>query len=490
MTPVTLKKRLPRPDTHDMRRVSFTAAAAALLVAGVGGGTSGGGGPPTSAHARSVAHAFSGVNPAADQAADTYAEMKTELRASMVRYDVYWPTAEPSRGVYDDTGYLASVVDAVLAARAQHLKVVVLVCYTPKWASDQSFWDNPPPGYAAGYQNFYPIDPSAMDDFQAFMTHLVTLLQGQVFGYECWDEPNLWPYIYPQTTNSDPYFAEHKYETMLKRFKAGVRAVDSDAILIGGSTAPGGGTIDRTRYKTSPQVFAEKLKSDGAGAYFDAFSHHPYVLGGALNMDPHCLPVHPSTTVGLSNISVLLHLFPKKPFYLTEYAFSTSYSNDFGAPVSEVDQARFLRMAFAMSAQHPQIKALFWFLIKDSSHTGLDTDPTGCYTGLRRVTGTRKPSYYVYARGNRLTLTAPTSARAGSLIRLKGRLTSASLGGIVGRTLVIQHRFGSGSWQTVRTMTTGTDGYCSTKVKLGKTQSYRLCFPGVVNSRGHLVVAR
>jgi hypothetical protein len=489
MTRVTLKIRLPRPDTHHMKRVSFTAAAAAFLVALVGAAALGAA-APTSAHARTVARGIAGENATGDQAPATYAEIRQQLRGGIVRYDVLWGTAEPQKGVYDDTGYLSSVSTAILAARAQHLKVVVMVYLTPKWASDQSFWNQPPPGYANGFQAFYPIDSSAMDDFQAFATHLATLLKGQVLGYECWNEPNLWPYIYPQTTSSDPYFAEHKYETMLKRFHAGIKAADPDALVIGGSTAPGGGTIDRTQYKTSPQVFAQKLKSDGAGAYFDAFSHHPYVLGGALNMDPHCLPMHPWTTVGLSNISVLLHLFPKKPFYLTEYAFSTAYSVQFGAPVSEVAQASYLRMAYAMAAKHPQIKALFWFLIKDESSTGDDSDPHGCYTGLRRVTGTRKPSYYVFARGNRLTLTAPTSAPAGSLIRLKGRLTSASLGGIVGRTLVIQHRFGSGPWQTVRTMTTGTDGYCSTKVKLGKTQSYRLRFPGVVNSRGHLVIAR
>ena len=417
-------------------------------------------------------------------------EIRSELRASVLRMNCSWPLAEPAQGTYsdaDDSGYLYGLEQTATAAHALGLKVIVTMCYVPQWASDSTYWDDPPPGYGNGYQSFYPMKAAALADYRAFARHLSTALKGDVLGYEAFDEPNLWPYIYPQRTATDPWFAARVYLKYLKAFGAGVKAGDPGAQVIAGATAPTG---NDDVYRTAPQTFAAELKALGAGAYFDVYSHHPYVPGGAPDMDPGLPPQFPTHTVSLSNITALLKIFPTKPFYLTEYGFSTEPSLAFGLPVSEAQQAAYLTKAFALAARHSRVKLLIWQPLQDGSPSGKPTDPNGCYLGLRRVSGTAKPAWYAFARGNHIALAAPPRARRGTRILLRGGYTCASIGGVPGRRLLIERRVGAGRWRVIRAVTTGAEGAYAARVTLGATERLRVVFSGVVASRQRLVVAR
>ena len=417
-------------------------------------------------------------------------EIRSELRASVLRVDCQWPLAEPAQGQYSDadaSGYLYGLEQTVADAHDLGLKVIVTMDYVPKWASDTRYWDDPPPGYSNGYQTFYPMAAGARVDYQAFARHLATKLKGEVLGYEAFNEPNLWPHLYPQRTDSDPWFAARLYLKYLKAFWAGVRAGDPGAQVIAGSTAPTGTNDD---YRTAPQTFAAELKALGAGAYFDVYAHHPYVPGGSGDMDPGLPPAFPLHTVSLSNIGTLLKIFPKKPFYLTEYGFSTEPSVAFGAPVTEARQAAYLTKAYALAARHAQIKLLVWYLLQDTSPTGKATSPYGWYLGLRRVSGTAKPAWYAFARGNHITLSTPPRARRGARISLRGRYTCASIGGVPGRRLLVERKVGAGRWRVVRAVTTGAGGAYAARVTLSATERLRVVFTGVTTSRQRLVVAR
>jgi hypothetical protein len=413
-------------------------------------------------------------------------EVADKLNGRVVRLDCYWPLGEPSRAVYDDDGYLADLKTVADAAHAKGLKVIVLIVWVPRWASAATYWGDPPSSQYSGYQPFYPVAAAHLDDLGAFAEHVATLLQGDVLGYECWDEPNLWPYLYPQRTSSDPEFAAHTYLEYLCHMSAGIRAGDPGALVIGGVTAPTGAN---DIYRTAPQTFAAELKALGAGAYFDVYSHHPYCVGGRADLDPGLPPVHPDQTVELSNIGTLLKIFPKKPFYLTEYGFSTHFSWAFGAAVTETRQACYLRKAYRMAAAHRQIKLLLWFTDRDSSPTGRSSDPDGNYVGLRRLTGAAKPAWFAFAGGDRLTLVAPTVVRRGAWVRLHGRLTCATVGGLRGKRLVVRCRRGRGPWRVLRTVVSASGGYYHASVRVGATQRYRLTWTGVVSSPSRLVRA-
>jgi hypothetical protein len=99
--------------------------------------------------------------------------------------------------------------------------------------------------------------------------------------------------------------------------------------------------------------------------------------------------------VTLGNIRALLLIFPHTPFYLTEFGYNTQPSRDFGPGcVSERTQSRYLKQAYAVARRHPQIKSLFWYLTQDVRRSRARAG--GVYTGLLRVDGSKKPSWYTF----------------------------------------------------------------------------------------------
>jgi Cellulase (glycosyl hydrolase family 5) len=318
------------------------------------------------------------------------------LHAQFTRILVDWAQAQPTGASHYNTAYLDHIKRIVQACKQHGLKVIVTLGYTPRWASDRTFWSHPPPTYSKGvYRDFYPIAPAHLPDFGRFTLKLAQLLQGDVFGYECWNEPNLWPWIYPQRTAGDPHFAVTRYVAMLRQFSPAIRRGDPQALVIAGATAPMG---DDDRLRTSPLSFAQTLKADGAAKLFDAYSHHPYTIGGMRDPAPGAMPPWPNAMVTLANLKMLLHIFPGKPFYLTEYGYNTRPCMAFGYFfVSDRTQARYLRSAYAMADRYQQVKLLMWFQAKDWRPPGRPAY-AGLYMGLRRLNGTKKPSWWAFAR--------------------------------------------------------------------------------------------
>jgi len=323
------------------------------------------------------------------------ADMADKLHVQVVRIDLHWAQAEPdAAGVYD-SGYLSRILRAVDAARAQGMKVMIDVYRVPRWASDTSFWNSPPEGYDTGYQTFYPVAAEHLADWETTVEYLATLFRGKVRWWECWNEPNLWSYFYPQTTSGDSRFAARLDVKLLQRISRAVHRADSSAKVLGGVTAPVG---MNDRLRTAPQRFARSLKALGAAKYWDGYSHHPYMPAGRRFMPgPRTRPNFPNYTVTLANLSTLLRIFPKEPFYLTEYGYPTRRSLAWGpGRVTEKAQARYLTTAFRHAAGFRQVKMLAWFLWKDIYVA--PNDMANAYFGLRRVDGTRKPSWYAFAK--------------------------------------------------------------------------------------------
>jgi len=213
-------------------------------------------------------------------------------------------------------------------------------------------------------------------------------------------------------------------------------------------------------------------------------------VGGRKNVDPALPPASPALAVETGNIGELLKVFPKKPFYLTEFGYNTAYSSYFGTSVSEIQQATYLKKAYALMSKHAQVKVLMWYQFRDWSPNNNYSNAAGLYMGLRKIEGGAKRAWYAFARGNRITLNAPESARRGASVRLQGKYTCAAIGGVKGKPLLLQRWWGSGSWMTLRTVTTSAGGSYTAFVKLRRSTRYRLVFKGVVSSAGHLVRAR
>ena len=315
-----------------------------------------------------------------------------------------------------------------------------------------------PSAYKKGaYYSFYApdmrTDSLASAQFKALGKFLAARYKDKVGYFECWNEPNQGQYLYPQTPVSAKSGGGATYLKMLKQWYAGVKAGNAQAQVIAGATAPRGrGDVG----STPPQAFARYLQANGAGAYMDAYSHHPYTPGGSTRIAPDSLPNNPARCVTLGNLGQLTRLFPTKPFYLTEYGYNTQYSVWFGVTVSPAVQAAYLRQAYSYTASHyKQVKALFWFLVDDLASAPGASRSTGVYMGVRTSAGERKPSWYAFAGGNRLTLVTPARAKAGSPVSVSGVLTYKQPAGAPAQTLSVQARTPSGSrWKTVATVKT------------------------------------
>jgi hypothetical protein len=428
------------------------------------------------------------------QQATHVAEIADQLRARYLRLSVEWNRAEPQKGAYDEA-YLARIDHALDLAAARGVRVVVTVCLTPQWASDSAYWDEPPFGRGEYSSNVVPR-VGAVDDFGAFAGMLATRFKGRVFAYECWNEPNIWVFFYPQVVDGDDDFAATRYTQLLRAFEAAIHdpGADPDALVIGGATAPvGADYADRTR--TSPQLFARQLKDLGAFAAMDAYSHHPY-QPGPIALAPEEAPRSPSTTVTLQNLRTLLDIVPDLPFYLTEYGYNTAESTMFGVTgMTQAKQADYLRRAYRYAGRYTRVKALFWYLRQDWSPSGKANDPAGVYTGLRTVSGSRKRSWFVFAGGMKLTLAARSPIAPGAYTKLTGALTcsrlasAASTGGVSAKTLEVQRKV-DGVWKTVKTTKTKSGGRYTTYVRLTRSSRLRVRWQGVIVSAVKFVAVR
>ncbi len=421
------------------------------------------------------------------------------LRARWTRVMVRWATMQPvapgtaysqdKNGDGYSDAYVAQLTTIVDQLSAAGISVILTPVDTPKWASDRSWWKQPPPGYEKGvYQPFYAPDIGNLTvkgQFTALGRFLAERFAGKARYFECWNEPNQGFYLYPQQPVSATNGGGAIYLKMLKAWYAGVKKGSGSAVVIGGATAPRGrGDIT----STPPQAFAKYLKANGAARYMDAYSHHPYTPGGSTRIKPGQMPNNPTRCVTLGNLGQLTSLFPGKPFYLTEYGYNTQYSRWFGVTVSKADQARYLRQAFSYAKRYPQVKALLWFLVDDWNPTGgADKAGEGVYMGVRTAAGVRKPSWYAFAGGNRLSLVAPRSAKAGASFALSGKLVYRAPDGPQSQVLTLQSRTSSSSWKSMVTIHTRDDGTYARKVRQSRTRMYRVVWGGVCESAARTV---
>ena len=97
------------------------------------------------------------------------------------------------------------------------------------------------------------------------------------------------------------------------------------------------------------------------------------------------------------------------------------------------------------------------------------------------TTGAFKLSWYVFAGGNKITLKA--TRLSSTFRRLAGVLSSASLGGLRGKTLVLYRKTTGHPWRLMRSLTTGAKGSYHAAVRLTtSTTWFKVAWLGVVRS--------
>lgn len=325
------------------------------------------------------------------------------LDASWTRVLVYWdglqPKAPGRAGATYDQAYIDQLRMIVGKLTAAHINVILTPTSVPRWASDERLWASPPTGFPTGYGPWFAIDPKnarVLAAFHGMMAYLASQL-GPLGAtrFEVWNEPNLSRTLYPQRRGKAGDYGVRVYDAMLRACWAGVKSVSKSYVVIAGATSPAG---NNSTGATSPISWARNLKKHHMDRYFDAYSHHPYTLPDSRNPRPGQQPSDPGHTVTLANLGVLLKIFPSKPFYITEYGYSTGHNPHFGYEVSRPTQATYLREAFAIAASHKQVKALIWYAMRDWASDPRHPGSDGVYTGLMTLKGKPKQSWTAFSQ--------------------------------------------------------------------------------------------
>ena len=141
------------------------------------------------------------------------------LRARWTRIVVDWSKLQPNAPTPSDPGYDAAYVEQLKIIseklEAAGIKVIVTPYLVPKWASNQTLWNSPPPGrgYTTGkYEPFYAMntgDAGVMAAFRAMSSYLARTLGPAPYGvrhFELGNETNLYCYQYPQTRPGEPNY--------------------------------------------------------------------------------------------------------------------------------------------------------------------------------------------------------------------------------------------------------------------------------------------
>lgn len=193
-------------------------------------------------------------------AAKAHIDDAVSLGAEVIRFPGDWRLLEPDADGRFDRDYIDYVAEAVNYAADNGVKVVMLFAQTPDWAAPAGVSD----------PIWHPAeDPS---DYGAAAARLLRGMKdagvdGNIVAWEIWNEPNVQEFWAPADLRDNTFVlndlaAAADYVAMLNAAHDALKAVDPNAVVLGGST--GGADVE----------YIERLYE--LGAKFDALSIHPY----------------------------------------------------------------------------------------------------------------------------------------------------------------------------------------------------------------------
>ena len=311
-----------------------------------------------SAHARPARDIGAvAVHPWQLQTADARERLFAGIAATGVRWvrvDMPWSWVEPHAPTIRTGHGTWAAIDAIVQAADRHgLKLVPIVAYTPKWASDTGdLWTYP--------------DAQPFEDFFAAALRRYP----QIPAWELWNEPNFARFSKP---GPDPA----AFVAFLRSARRARDSVGSTAKLISGGVAPGGG-ID-------VMSWVNQVGIRGGLNLVDGFGVHPYST--AVPDDPR------SWMMQLEALHERLADLgrPDLPLWLTEYGAPTSAAaNGYAPALTEHEQADRLRSAFALATRFDWVENLTWYEYRDGCSQANDPE---CHFGLVHTDLSHKPAY-------------------------------------------------------------------------------------------------
>lgn len=289
------------------------------------------------------------------------------MGAQWIRFDVKWDVIQ--YGGPDSWDF--SRYDALTtAAAARGLRVLGTLAYAPRWAR------------SAACSSSFPCEPRDANEYARFAEATVAHFKGRISHWEIWNEPNITGFWKPSPNAA-------RYTALLKAAHPRIKAADPSATVLAGATSPApndGSQIDEV-------TFMQQVYAQGGGAYFDAWSHHPYTHPAPPgNVHPDCAWYQMYGSKPNMRDVMAANGDAAKKIWGTEYGPPTE-----GSPgsVSEATQAEWVTKAYALWSSYTWAGPLFWYADRDQLATGASGDAWNYY-GLLRENFSPKPAWYAY----------------------------------------------------------------------------------------------
>lgn len=305
------------------------------------------------------------------------------LGVGWVKHQVQWHTIEHGPDDFDWEN-----LDRVVEGAHQFgFQVLLSVTRAPDWTREAELEGGPPADYA---------------EFGRFMEQLVGRYRGRVQAYELWNEPNLareW-----RGDTLDPA----RFVALVAEGARGVRAADPNTVVISGAPAVTG--IDDGQIAIDDRVFLRGMLEASLGEHVDAVGAHPY---GYANPPEERAEdaVHTATSHHdhpsfffrdtLEDYRQILreHDSEGLDIWVTEFGWPSPEGIgemdltgwEYGAQVSEAQQAAYIVRAFQMGDELPWVGPMFLWNLNLATIWGAD-NAFSAYS-LVRPDGSYRPAY-------------------------------------------------------------------------------------------------
>ena len=408
--------------------------------------------------------------PDADKAVKDWAALGIQT----VRIYALWSRIAPnSPSGSNDWSQLDRAVDRVVGAGMK--PILTVTGPGPLWVSRRAERGEPR----------YDPDPKL---FGTFAGEVAARYGDRVDRYIIWNEPNLGGWLRPQGSCSRTCtpVAPHLYRGLVQAAYPAIHAADPNAQVLIGAMSSRGSTLHSENSNERPMFFLRalgcvdthmrKISSGRCRNYkaipADGFAFHPHGVLAAPekafpNADDVSIAELPVLTNALDKLRSLGRIKSSKKLnvYIDEFGYQTNPPDVFTG-VSLTTQDQWLQRAAYQAWRNPRVKLFSQYLWKDEPRS-LNDEFGGWQSGLLFADGDAKPALKHFS-----TPFAIDAARH----RLWGQVRTRDVSSVK-----VQRRTGSGSWRTIATRKTDSEGYWSWSTRL-TSASYRFLADGATSA--------
>lgn len=300
------------------------------------------------------------INNGWDDDAKTIPQMR-DAGFGIIRDSIKWRNADNGDGTYTVP---QSDMEWIDRANESGMKVILLA------------W-NPHPDYNDGS---LPTSEEDLEEIKSYSAQIATQLKGKIWAYEVWNEPNN-----AELSTNLHTTTGTQYAAVLKAVYEGIRSVDKETLVIGGSLTP------VWSEKTWTVTYLREMMDAGAGNYMDGFSFHPYSYDNGAYYDEGITEDNLDAQVDYVRGILKEEYGFEKGIYITEIGASTHDNALAGSVsgVSEWEQAVSLSRAAIMAETNEHVEAALFYTWLEKS-----PNPAEAAWGVISVNyGNAKPAY-------------------------------------------------------------------------------------------------